>query len=250
VFVADVSKAELSSALFEDANGARALRKLLRGEQSPGAWSLVVGLYSFMPNETPFIASVATLAREIAVPWVSSAHASFAGTSTFAEGADLDDWDKTPLVDWDAFRHGADAKWISLTIPRILLRVPYGKSSDECSVIRFEETDQGELAHDQYLWGNGALLCAALLGDAAASDSPAPTQGVVSGLPLHVAKVDGLPEVKPSTEAVIAQRALAHLLDRGLTVLACERDGSDVRIPRLQSIAHPPARLEQAGGAR
>jgi len=42
---------------------------------------------------------------------------------------------------------------------------------------------------------------------------------------------------------VLTERAVAHLLGRGLTPLVSQRDGDAVRIPRLQSIAEPAAPL-------
>ncbi|HEX3868128.1 MAG TPA: type VI secretion system contractile sheath large subunit [Gemmatimonadaceae bacterium] len=244
VYVVDLAKSELTAAAGAPAEPAgRALRKLLRGELAPGAWSLVVGAYTFAPSETSLIASVAAAAKETGVPWICAAHARFAGVASFAESADPDDWDPSPIPEWEAFRRTADAQWIALTLPRVLLRVPYGARSNECDAIALEETNDGELPHDQFLWGNAAFLCAAMLGEAAGDGSPAPTHGVIEGLPLFVGKVDGLATATPCAEAVLAQRAVVHLLDRGLTVLAGERDGASVRVPRLQSVALPAARL-------
>ena len=150
------------------------------------------------------------------------------------------------MAGWDAFRRTDDARWISLTIPRFLLRVPYGARTDECSTIRFEETSDGAVAHDQYLWGNAAFLGATLFGEAAVAGDDLPTHGTIEGLPLFVATVDGLPEVTPVAEAFLGGRAVAHLLDRGLTVAAAQKDGDAVRIPRLQSVALPAKPLATA----
>jgi type VI secretion system protein ImpC len=130
-----------------------------------------------------------------------------------------------------------------LAAPRFLVRVPYGAKGEPCEIVPFEEVDADRPAHDGFLWGNGALLCAIVLGESAANDRPWATQGTVDNLPFYVARVDGDPTAIPCAEALLSQRSVMHLLDRGLTALASERDGDAVRIARLQSISRPPTPL-------
>ncbi len=250
VYLVDVTRTELLSALAHDAgDAAKGLRRVLRGETqgAKGAWSLAVGLYTVSPSELPLVASIASMAKELGVPWISAADARFAGVETFAGNGDPDDWDSAPNAGWEAVRRGDGASWLALAQPRFLLRVPYGERTDECERIELEETDDGRLAHESFLWGNAALLGALILGEGAADGDPLPAQGTVSGLPLYVATIDGIAEAAPCAEAVIPQRGIMRLLDRGLSAVASERDGDAVRIPRLQSVASPATPLASAG---
>jgi type VI secretion system protein ImpC len=249
LYVADVTRSELNAAVLapEEAAG-RGLLGMLRGAGpgAHGAWTLIVGAYNFEPSDLAVLSAVGGAARTAGVPWISAADARFAGIDTFHNNADPDDWDSAPLAGWEEFRRSAAAHWVGLTLPRFLLRVPYGAKTDECTALDFEETEDGALPHDHYLWGNSALLVARLHGEAAADGDDPPTHGTLTGLPLFVAKVDGLPEILPVAEAFLGGRALTHLLDSGLTVIASERDGDSVRIPRVQSCALPAAPLATA----
>ncbi|HEY7394984.1 MAG TPA: type VI secretion system contractile sheath large subunit [Gemmatimonadaceae bacterium] len=202
-------------------------------------WSLVVADVALGVEDLPVIRHIAELASSTRTPWVAAARPDLGGAASFGDGSDVDDWDDQPVAAWDEFRRSPAARWLCLTTPRILLRVPYGRASDPCTSLPFEEQDPNAPSHESYLWGNGAFAAALLLGEAAANDDAPATQGTISGLPLHVAKIDGEPTAVPCAEALITQRSMTHLLDRGLTPLVSERDGDSVRVPRLQSVATP-----------
>lgn len=70
-----------------------------------------------------------------------------------------------PLVveAWTTLRQMPEAKYLGLTVPQFLLRLPYGKKSDPISSFRFEEfTPQTGVSG--MLWGNGVLLVGLMLG--------------------------------------------------------------------------------------
>jgi hypothetical protein len=54
---------------------------------------------------------------------------------------------------WQAFRESEDARYVGLTLPRFLLRLPYGQNTVPVKSFVFEEDVVGK--HDSYLWGNG-----------------------------------------------------------------------------------------------
>lgn len=213
----------------------------------PGRWSLVVADVAVGPGDVSLIRHIAELASATRTPWVGAARSELAGAATFADGGDVDDWDTRVIPGWDEIRHAASARWLCLTTPRVLLRVPYGKASDPCTTLAFEEQDPNAPGHEAYLWGNGAFAAACLLGESAVDDDPPATQGTISGLPLHVATIDGVATAVPCAETVMSQRTVVHMLDRGLTPLVSQRDGDAVRVPRLQSLANPATPLASSG---
>lgn len=63
---------------------------------------------------------------------------------------------------WQAMRSLPQARYVALTAPRVLGRLPYGKNQREAEGIAFEEGEPGKpLPHEQYLWMNAAYAWAA-----------------------------------------------------------------------------------------
>jgi type VI secretion system ImpB/VipA family protein len=229
VFLVDVTKDELIAGLDASAAIAR--------------WSLVAAAYSFGPDEVAMLGRLASLGASMGAPIIAAANPELAGTMSFAGDPDPDEWTIPSPRAWDALRSADDASFLGLAAPRFLARVPYGKRSDECTFAPFEEIPPANEAHESYLWSNPALLCALAIGESVSSGDAPATHATVDGLPLYVATIDGEPTVKPCAEALLSQRAVTHMLDRGLTPLATERDGDAIRLPRVQSVAMPPRPL-------
>lgn len=249
----DLGKTELATLIATAADGGAVgenLSSLHDRASADPRWSLVIAAWSLGPDDLSFIRGVMDLASTMNTPWLAAADPRLAGAMTFANGADVDDWGASPVPGWDALRGSPNARWLALALPRFLLRLPYGAQSDPIDMMSFEEI--GEAAsHESYLWGNPAFLCGLLAAEQHAADELPVTHGTIGGLPLHISRIDGVTGAMPCAEASMSQRALTHVLDRGLTPLVSERDGDAIRIPRLQSVALPPARLAiQAIGGR
>lgn len=241
IVLIDVSKPELSADLgaMSGVESTALHRLLVEGSAGAARWSIFVGAYTFGPDEVVLLSQLATLGRMAGAPWLAGADPRLAGTPSFAADPDPDEWTIPLPPEWDGLRRSPDASFLSLASPRFLLREPYGKKTDPCS-FPFEEMSPGAPDHESYLWGNGAILCALVIGESVAAEEPPPTQATVEGLPLHVATIDGEAVATPCAEALITHRAVAHMVDRGLTPLASPRDGDSILISRLQSVATPP----------
>ena len=250
VYLVDVSKAELAADL-EPAQGApsgthRLLVESSRGTAGAMPWTLLVGLYSFGPDtdDIELLRRLAATARAAGAPVIAAADSRVVGSPSFGAAADPDDWSDAETPEWYALRRSADAHYVGLAAPRFLLRLPYGGPDGEpCDVPGFEELS-APTAHDEYLWGNSAVLGALLYGEAFASDrwSPRPRLDV-PGLPLHLLRADGDVTAKPCAEAVLSARAVDRILDCGVMAVQSMKDGDAVRFARMQSIAEPLAPL-------
>jgi type VI secretion system protein ImpC len=233
VFVLDLTKSELAAS----AGGNGALRKILTDARG---WSLAAAAFDFGAEEIATLGGLARLASESAVPMVVGARPSLVGADSFA--SDPDEWGGAP-AEWDAWRSSPEARYLAVALPHLLMRVPYGKNTDACETLAFEEFDDGNAPHAALAWGSAVFACALILGES----GDGATQGTIGGLPLYVAKRDGIPEAAPCAEVLLSQRVLQRLLDSGFTPLASEREGDRVRLPRIQSVASPTARLASAG---
>ncbi|MGH7290335.1 MAG: type VI secretion system contractile sheath domain-containing protein, partial [Myxococcota bacterium] len=209
---------------------------------SAGGVRLVVGAYTFGPDDAPLLTRLAGVGRSANAPWLVGGDPRLAGTPAFRGQADPDDWELPVPAGWDALRRSPDSSFLALALPRFLLRLPFGARTDACS-FPFEEMLPGAPDHESYLWGNAAVLCALAIGDSVvAGDAPA-TQATLSDFPLHVVTIDGDPTATPCTEALVTHGAVAHMVDRGLTPLAAPRDGDTILIQRIQSVSSPARQL-------
>jgi len=192
-------------------------------------WAVIVGLYSFGADHEGILAQIASVARKAGAPFLSGLDAAVVGVKNAFE--DL--------------RRSPAARWVGLAMPRILLRMPYGKNSDETESFAFEEMAQPP-EHDRYLWGNPAIACAYLLGESFSRYGWQMRPGAIrdiDGLPIHLYEAEGEKRVKPCAEILMTEDAAEVLLDRGFIPMASIKDSDTVRVVRMQSIAAPNAPL-------
>jgi type VI secretion system ImpC/EvpB family protein len=236
----DVTREELLADLVE-AQGKLAqsglYRALVDRWRVPGGqgWSVLIGLIDFGPSN----ADIGLLAALGLI-------ASQAGGPLFA-GADstLTADDATALTGWSALRRSEAAPWIGLAAPRLLLRQPYGKGSDPIEAFRFEEF-AGTPRHDEFLWGNGALALAILIGrsfTARGWDMELGDEREIRDLPAYTFVRDGERELQACAERYLTETEIQRLLTTGLIPVASRRDRNAVVVVRFQSVSDPPKPL-------
>ena len=250
IYLIDLPLAELETELADDVTRGGLYRQLVdEAAGIPGGtpWSLLIGCFTFGERSADFavLRRVSQVARAAGAAFLAAAHSLLAGSSSFGDNPDPDDWAEAEPEEWREVRRSPDAACIGLVLPRFLLRLPYGERTDACEVLRFEEVPGDRLAdHESYLWGNGALMAGLLIGEAFGreAESVEPPR-VVGSLPLHVIRRAGEVIAKPCTEVALTQRDAARLLDRGLMPLLWVKESDAAVLPRLQSIASPLSAL-------
>jgi type VI secretion system protein ImpC len=216
----------------------QALRQVLA--ERPGAdgepWSLLCCLHAFgtADSELHALSVLGALAAQAQAPLIAAAAPALASGTTPDQDAA-----------WRQLRASAQARWIGLALPRILLRLPYGKGTDPVAAFAFEETD-GAPDHEHYLWGAGSLACATMLGRAFQDNGWDMTAGDVLDLddmPAHVVRKDGEAQLQPCAEILLGESARDALLALGLMPLLSHKQRAAVRLARSQSIASPAQAL-------
>ena len=218
LYVMDLPQEELAGGLGDVA-------RVLQGDPL----AVVAGLYAFGKGEEPLLERVAALAQEANVPFVSGLAPDVVGIEEIFAG----------------LRQSLKARWIGLDLPRFLLRLPYGAATSAAETFAFEEMPAPP-EHERYLWGNPAIACAYLLGEAFNRYGWQMRPGMVQdieGLPAHVYQADGAKELKPCAEVLLTESAADLLLDRGFMPLASMKGSDRVRLVRFQSVARPAAPL-------
>jgi type VI secretion system protein ImpC len=228
-------------------------RKLVeQGAEGPDGepWALIVGDYRFGPAEEDLrlLAALGAIASRAGGPFLAAADPAVLGCRDLAETPDPDDWqDPDPEVEarWRALRRTPAATSIGLALPRVLLRLPYGRRTDPIEAFAFEELPGGP-DHEAYLWGNPAFACALLIGQAFQDNGWELQPGDrldLADLPAYSYTEDGESRLKPCAEVLLGQRGAEAALARGIMPLLSHRNANAVRVLRFQSLAEPPTAL-------
>jgi type VI secretion system protein ImpC len=235
VYLVDVSRDELVADLAAGDAARSSVRKLL-ADRGDGAWTVLVGAYTFGPDDAPVLSTLAAVGQSVGAPWLAAASARVLGVPTLA-GSDSDDWTADASESWVALRRSSAAPFVSLSAPRFLLRLPYGRQGEECS---FDFEELGDDSHrGSFLWGNPAIAVALGVAGNAAEGGNVTGRSTIDHLPLHVTRIGGEPIAIPCAELLLSQHAVETMLDAGVTPLVSPRDGDTIVIPRVQSIGSP-----------
>jgi type VI secretion system protein ImpC len=121
----------------------------------------------------------------------------------------------------------------------MLLRLPYGADTEPVDPFEFEEMPSPPVNED-YLWGNPAVPCACLLGQAfteAGGAFEAGDYAQLDGLPVHAYKVDGESTMTPCAEYWLTETEAERLAGNGLIPVCSIRGRDAVMVFRFQSLA-------------
>lgn len=142
---------------------------------------------------------------------------------------------------WQQLRQQQFAEDVFLTMPRFLLRLPYGQRSKPIESFAFEELSQP--GHErEYLWGNGGyLMVIGWLQTRQRARHRGKTDGTwayIEHMPIHVYHdSDGDECVMPSTAVYLSTERVAALEQEGLTALQSVKNSDQVFISRWVSLA-------------
>jgi type VI secretion system protein ImpC len=255
LYLLDVSRAELASDLQAEDFSTTSTCKLLLEQQVGTAagrpWALLVGNYTFELTEADagLLARLALVARHAGAPFLAAGHGRLLGCPSLAEHPDPRDWhepdDPAAAKAWATLRRLPEASYLGLTLPRFLLRLPYGRETTPVEQFAFEEMPDAS-RHDWYLWGNPAFACATLLGESYRQQGWEMQPGdirEIDNLPLHVYQDDGESRLKPPAEVILSERGVEIILDKGLMPLLSLPGQDVIRLVRFQSLAEPLAPL-------
>lgn len=214
---------------------------------SPGGepYGALIGDYYFTnhPEDIDFLSKMSNVAAGAFCPFIAAAGPNLMGFASWQELSkprDLEKiFDTVEYARWKSFRDSEDARFVSLVMPRVLARLPYGKSTIPVEEFDFEETSVDgthatkQLAHEDYCWTNAAYSLGVRLTNAFAAYGwctairGAEGGGKVEGLPTHVfTSDDGDVDMQCPTEIGITDRREAELSKLGFLPL-CHYKNTD-----------------------
>jgi type VI secretion system protein ImpC len=199
-------------------------------------YAALLGNYEFGPGPQDmkllqYVASVATMAH---APFIAAAGPTMFGVLDFNTLPNLKDlksiFEGPQYTKWRSFRETEDARYVGLTLPRFLLRLPYGPDTQPVKSFNYQEDVSA--SHDHYTWGNAAFSFVSKLTDSFAkyrwcANIIGPMGGgAVEDLPLHQYQAMGAVQTKIPTEVLISERREFELAEEGFIALTM-RKGSD-----------------------
>jgi type VI secretion system protein ImpC len=182
------------------------------------------------PEDMYFVEQMGHVAAAAHAPFLSAASAELFGLESFTDLGKPRDlskvFDTVDYAKWRSFRDSEDSRYVGLTVPRFLGRLPYNpKDGTTTEGFNFVEEVDGS-NHGKYLWVNAAYAMAARLTAAfenygwCAAIRGVEGGGLVEDLPTHTFKTDdGEVALKCPTEIAITDRREKELSDLGFMPL-------------------------------
>ncbi|RDU94741.1 type VI secretion system contractile sheath large subunit [Trinickia dinghuensis] len=230
------------------------------GTYGGNPYSLLIGDYAIGKSgeDVDFITKMAEIAAAAHAPFIAQAsHDMFSlnGFDKLDKPRDLKKiFEGVDFAPWQAFREMEDARYVTLVLPRALLRLPYGsptkRNTTPCEGINFDEHVGGggsatvysitgepysypNPEPNHFLWGNPAYLLAERITNAfslyswTAAIRGVEGGGLVEGLPSYTyTSSNGSVELFCPTEVSITDRREKELNDLGfITLCHCKGTG-------------------------
>jgi type VI secretion system protein ImpC len=191
----------------------------------------MLGDYEFghSPQDVELLEKMSQVAAAAHAPFIAGASPEMFNMDSFTEINSPRDLakvlDTTEYAKWKSFRQSEDARYVALALPRVLMRLPFGKATVPVEGFQFEEGVDGT-DHSKYLWGNAAWALGARVTQAfaqygwCASIRGVEGGGLVEGLPVHNFRTDsGDVAMKCPTEVAIPDRRDNELSNLGFAPL-------------------------------
>lgn len=250
--ISSAQKIKLFNASKEDIQ--KDFNKILEPEQSvlfdkiyesefgtPGGepYGLFIGDYTFGNNakDIDFMTKMSGIAATAFAPFVAAAAPSALGLDSWEELSKPKDLEKIArsheFAQWNNFRDSEDSRFMTLTMPRSLARLPYNDKTNPATGFSFNEVEfdkkgrAKKMEHDEFTWMNAAYVMGSKMTESFSKHGwctairGAEGGGKVTGLPTYSFTTDdGDTDMKCPTEIAITDRREKELANLGFMPLS------------------------------
>ena len=212
-------------------------------------YAAIIGNYEFGPEakDIKLMQDLASVSAMSHAPFIAAASAQMFGIDDFSKLPDLKDlksiFEGPQYARWQAFRNSEDSRYMALTVPHFLLRLPYGQSSNPTKSFAYEESvSEG---NDRFLWGNASFAFASRLTESFAdyrwcANIIGPQGGgTVENMELYQYESMGAIQTKIPTEIVITDRKEFELAEEGFIALTMRKGSNNAAFFSAQSCQKP-----------
>jgi type VI secretion system protein ImpC len=216
--------------------------------------SVIVGNYNFeqSPPHAELLGRIAQIAAAAQAPFFAAI------SNEVFEKKKPEEIHPLVLESWSALRSLPHSVYLGLTVPRFMLRWPYGAKTEPISPFNFEEFSP-QFGLKGFLWGNSAMLAGLLLGKTFSQqglgDMKLGSVAVQGDMPIYYyTDKDGDQIALPCTERLASEAVAAHIIKQGFMPILWMRGRPEVRMGSFNSVngpmlAGPWAPVQVAAGA-
>lgn len=234
----EFDQSQLFKKLYEDEFG-------MPGGEPFGA---LIGDYEMTnhPEDIDMLEKISGVCAAAHCPFISAADPALFGFEDWTDLTKPRDIEKIFMgkkyTKWNSFRNTDDSRYVTLVMPRVLARLPYGASTKPIEEFGYEEVtldERGEAkktSNKDYCWMNAAYVMGTNMTRAAAETNwctairGMENGGKVEGLPVHnFMSDDGDLDSKCPTEVGITDRREAELSKEGFLPL-CHYKNTDYSV--------------------
>jgi type VI secretion system protein ImpC len=221
------------------------------GTAGGAPYGCLVGDYYFdqTPGDVELLDQISMTAAAAHAPFIAAAAPTLLGMESWQELQNPSDikniFRVSTYAGWNSLRESENAKYIGLTMPRFLARLPYGAKTEPVDEFAFEE-DTGTGNHKSYAWANSAYAMAVNINRSfkeygwCSRIRGLESGGAVEGLPVHTfPSDDGGVDMKCPTEIAITDRRAFELENSGLMPLLHKKNTDLAYFQAAQSLQKP-----------
>ena len=209
-------------------------------------------LFDNTPQDIELLEQISHVAAAAHAPFLSAISPGMLSMNDFSDMPRPRDlakmFDTTDYARWRGFRQTDDSRYIGLTLPAVLGRMPYGAKTVAVETFGFEEQIQENEVGSDYLWVNAAYELAGRIVDSfeqygwCASIRGVEGGGLVNALPTyHYVSESGERVMQCPTQIAISDRREKELSDLGFIPLIHCKGTDYAAFFAVQSVNKPRA---------
>lgn len=176
----------------------------------------LISSYEFdaSPQDVSLLRNISKVSAAAHMPFIGSVGPQFFLKKSMEDVAAIKDianyFDRAEYLKWKSFRETDDSRYIGLTMPRVLGRLPYGPDTIPVRSFNYVEQVKGP-DHNKYLWTNATFAFAANMVRSFISNGwcvqirGPQAGGAVQNLPIHLYDLGTGNQVKIPSEVMIPE---------------------------------------------
>ena len=187
------------------------------------------------PQDIKLLQNVASVATMAHAPFIAAAGPEFFGVDDFSKLPNLKDlasiYEMPQFTKWNSFRESDDSRFVGLTVPRFMLRLPYGSGTVPSKKFNYQEDVSA--GNNSFLWGNASFAFASRLSESFAkyrwnTNIIGPQGGgAVTNLPIYNYEAMGEVQTKIPTEILVSERREFELAEQGFIGLTMRKNSDN-----------------------